>query len=288
MRIGSDEHKQRFCRDFMATHVAFEPAELPWPDLDEAELARLRAVPFWQEVLFTERRAGAIVEAYAATIGDPLVREAVRLQGLEESRHAELLRVMIERYGVGAEPQPAQPLEGNPAEAFVNFGYGECLDAFLGVGVFAIARRAKFLPESMFAIFDTLMREEIRHIVFFINWRAWLQARAGRGPVRRGASGLYYYSAAIGRLVETVRAGREVNGGEDFSATQASVFLEGFSVPQLIEDCCREYRRRMAPFDTALLRPMLLPRVAGVLLSAMRLGSRARFGSSTRQPDATI
>ena len=36
MKIGSDEHKQRFCRDFTASHVAFEPAELPWPDLDEA------------------------------------------------------------------------------------------------------------------------------------------------------------------------------------------------------------------------------------------------------------
>src|SRR6266566_4316159 len=48
-----------------------------------AALGRLRAIPFWQEVLYTERRAGTIVEAYAQTIADPLVRKAVALQGFE-------------------------------------------------------------------------------------------------------------------------------------------------------------------------------------------------------------
>jgi hypothetical protein len=77
MKIGSDEHKQRFCHDFIASHCQFDPAALKWPDLDPEELGRLRAIPFWQEVLYTERRAGAIVAAYAAMIADPLVREAV-------------------------------------------------------------------------------------------------------------------------------------------------------------------------------------------------------------------
>jgi hypothetical protein len=78
MKIGSDEHKQRFCREFIASHCRFDPEALAWPDLDAASLERLRAIPFWQEVLYTERRAGAIVAAYAATITDPLVHEAVR------------------------------------------------------------------------------------------------------------------------------------------------------------------------------------------------------------------
>src|SRR5689334_16733605 len=98
MKIGSAEHKERFCRQFIASHRRFDPAALSWPDLGGAELDRLRAIPFWQEVLYTERRAGAIVAAYAQTIADPLVREAVALQGFEEERHAELLRVMIGRY----------------------------------------------------------------------------------------------------------------------------------------------------------------------------------------------
>src|SRR5262249_38341934 len=83
MRIGSEAHQQRFCRQFIDSHQQFDPETLPWPDLDEAALQRLRTVPFWQEVLHTERRAGAIVAAYGATIADPLVREAVELQGFE-------------------------------------------------------------------------------------------------------------------------------------------------------------------------------------------------------------
>ena len=85
MKIGSDEHKQRFCRQFMASHCRFDPASLAWPDLDDVALGRLRGIPFWQEVLHTERRAGVIVAAFARTIADPLVREAVTIQGFEEA-----------------------------------------------------------------------------------------------------------------------------------------------------------------------------------------------------------
>lgn len=35
MRIGSQEHKELFCRWFMDTHNVYEPVDLPWPDLDE-------------------------------------------------------------------------------------------------------------------------------------------------------------------------------------------------------------------------------------------------------------
>ena len=57
-------------------------------------------MPFWQEVYHTERRAGAIVDAFMPTVRDPVVREAVALQGREETRHAKLIRVMIDRYGI--------------------------------------------------------------------------------------------------------------------------------------------------------------------------------------------
>ena len=232
----------------------------------------MRAIPFWQEVLHTERRAGAIVDAYAATVTDPLLRQAIALQGAEEERHADLLRVMIERYGIDAEACEPQPLAGDPFEAFADFGYGECLDAFLGFGVFDIARRSGFLPEPMFAIFDTLMREETRHIVFFINWMAWHQAARGRGAWRRGGLALRYYSRAVARLLGTIRRGRVANNGMDFSATQAGVFLDGFSFRRLIEDCCREHARRMADFAVDLLRPRLLPRLAEFALTGTSFG----------------
>jgi hypothetical protein len=277
MKIGSDEHKRKFCNAFIASHCRFDPESLAWPDLDAAGLERLRSIPFWQEVLYTERRAGAIVAAYAATIDDPLVREAVTLQGFEETRHAELLRLMIGRYGVTAEERPPDPPNGNLRRAFADFGYGECLDAFLGFGVFKIARRAGFLPEAMFEIFETLIHEETRHIVFFINWMAWQQVASGRAASwLRSATAAHYYSRAIGRLLGTVWRGRGANGGRDFSATQASVFLDGFTLRGFVEDCRAEHARRMEEFDPELLRPRFLPRLAGVALAGLPLGAAAR------------
>jgi hypothetical protein len=275
MKIGSEQHKERFCRQFIASHCRFDPATLTWPDLDEEALGRLRGIPFWQEVLYTERRAGAIVAAYARTIADPLVREAVSLQGFEEARHAELLRVMIHRYRIAAEEQPLDEPTGPDLRcAFADFGYGECLDSFLGFGVFKIARRSGFLPEPLFEIFDMLMQEETRHIVFFINWMAWQQTVRGRGARwLRGANAARYYCRAIGRLLGTVRRGRRAKDGKDFSATQASVFLDGFTFRSFIEECRAEHARRMGVFDPDLLQPRFLPRLAGVALAGLRLGT---------------
>jgi hypothetical protein len=275
MKIGSDAHKELFCRHFVASHVRYEPATLPWPELDQAALGRLRGVPFWQEVLHTERRAGAIVHAFAQTVDDPLVREAVDLQGFEEARHAELLRVMIRRYGIDASEQPLEAVANDVETAFKDFGFGECLDSFLGFGVFKIARQSRFLPESLFAIFDTLMFEETRHIVFFINWMPWQEACEGRAW-RRGLTSLRFYSRALGRLVGTVRRGKAANDGRDFSATQAGVFLDGFTFRRFLEDCYAENTRRLAEFDTALLRPRFLPDLAGAALVALRAWQRRR------------
>jgi hypothetical protein len=278
MKIGSLEHKERFCRQFIESHCRFDPATLAWPDLDEEALDRLRAIPFWQEVLYTERRAGAIVAAYAETIADPLVRRAVALQAFEEARHAGLLQEMIRRYRIAAQDRPIEePPSRNLRHAFADFGYGECLDSFLGFGVFNIARRASFLPEPLFEIFDMLMCEETRHIVFFINWMAWQQARnGGVAAWLRGANSARYYCRAVQRLLRTVRKGRRANDGKDFSATQAGVFLEGFTLRRFIEECCAEHARRMRDFDPDLLQPRFLPRLAEIALAGLRLGSATR------------
>jgi hypothetical protein len=207
------------------------------------------------------------------------VREAVALQGYEEARHADFLRLLTRRYGIAVDERPLDPPPSDPYRAFVDFGYGECLDSFLGFGVFAIARRAGFLPDAMFELFDTLMGEETRHIVFFINWMAWHQASRGQAWSRGGVAAAYY-GRAIGRLLATIRRGRAANAGRDFSATEASLFLDGFSWRGLVEACVAEHDRRMAEFDPALLRPRLMPWVGGVALAGMRLAAVRPWGSA--------
>ena len=272
--LGSEAHKEAFCRHFKETYQDYDPNTLPWPELDAAALKRLRSVPFWQEVWFTERRAGAIVKAFTETIDDPVVKEAVALQGFEEARHADLIRVMVERYGIDATPTPLEALPADIVTAFKDFGYGECVDSFLGFGVFKIAREAGFLPDSMFEIFDRLMYEETRHIVFFVNWMAYHEMRKGHGAAwRRGLTSLRYYFRAFKRLVGTAKRGAQMNDGKDFSATQASVFLEGFTFRRFLENCYGENLRRMKQFDGDLLRPSFLPALGGVALSSLRLWS---------------
>jgi len=272
--IGSEAHKELFCRHFEASYQHYVPAELPWPELDDAALSRLRAVPFWQQVLHTELRAGAIVAAFSRTIDDAVLKRSIDLQGFEETRHAELIREMIRRYGIEVEERPLDPLPADIETAFKDFGFGECMDSFLGFGVFKIAREGGFLPEAMFQIFDTLMYEETRHIVFFVNWMAYRQVQRGEGARwRRGLASLRFYGRALRRLVDTARKGAEANDGKDFSATQASLFLDGFTFQRFLNDCYAENARRMNAMDQDLLRPSFLPALAKAALRSLRLWS---------------
>jgi hypothetical protein len=277
IKIGSHAHKELFCWQFLETHELYEPATLPWPELDDAQLGRLRSVPFWQEVYHTERRAGAIVAAFTPMVQDPLVREAVALQGVEEARHAELLRVMIDRYGLDATEQPLKTFPPNPETPFIDFGFGECTDSFLGFGAFKTARQSEFLPEGMFEIFDVLMYEETRHIVFFINYMDWQQVQCGRGakPLRVLTSA-WYYGRALSRLLGMVRRGKDANDGKDFAITEANMCLEGFSFRQIVEDCYGENARRMSAFDPELLQPRLLPAIADMAAAGLRIWERRR------------
>jgi hypothetical protein len=181
IRIGSDAHRDLFCQEFIDSYTDYDPATLPWPELSAADLEKLRSVPFWQEVLYTERRAGMIVQAFATTIDEPIVRKAVDLQGREEARHADLLREMVRRYRIVVTELPLEPIAADVELAFKDFGFGECLDSFLGFGAFKLARQSAFLPETMFSIFETLMYEETRHIVFFMNWYGLAGGATGTG-----------------------------------------------------------------------------------------------------------
>jgi hypothetical protein len=277
IKVGSEAHKELFCRQFLESHELYDPTALPWPDLDDVQLGRLRSVPFWQEVYHTERRAGAIVAAFTPMVHDPLVREAVALQGVEEARHAELLRVMIDRYGLDATEQPIETFPPNLETAFIDFGFGECMDSFLGFGAFKTARQSEFLPEAMFEIFDVLMHEETRHIVFFINYMAWREVQRGRGAAPlRALTSAWFYGRALTRLLGMVRRGKDANDGRDFAITEANMFLEGFSFRRFVEDCYHENGRRMSAFDPNLLQPRLLPAIANMAVAGLRTWDRRR------------
>ena len=271
--LGSASHRDLFCDSFVASHRVYEPASLAWPDLDAEALSRLRSLPFWGEALATERETGAKIAAYAETVRDPVLRAALALQGREELRHAALLETLTGRYGIPVVPRRVMPLPDDLPLAFVDAGYGECVDSFFAFGLFALARRSGFFPESLLTLVEPIVAEEARHIVFFANWEAYTQIDRGRSlKAWRAARSIRYYLRAVRRRLGVFRGAREGSGFTASGAADVSLQLtpEGF-----LETCLRENARRLGAFEPALLRPRLVPALARLTLRTLRL-SRSR------------
>lgn len=270
--IGSEAHKQLFCRTFMESHERYEPTELPWPSLDERSLRRLRSLPFWDMALQAETNAGAMVSGFGATIVDPTIREAVELQGLEEGRHGRLIATINERYGLGAVARPPQI---EPTErAFIHFGYCECLDSFLGFGLFRFAQDVGFLPEALTSMFTRVLWEEARHIVFFVNWIAYERVQRGYGNalMQAIATAIGYIRAAIDRIV----SGREIAERDADDRAGEPLDLPDISFIRLLQAAVDENDRFMARFDERLLRPRVLPVLARGIIETVNAGRNVR------------
>jgi YVTN family beta-propeller protein len=239
MRQGSAAHKELFCGFLVATHRAWKPEHLAWPELDDVAMVRLLALPFWGEALGTERETAGKISAYAETVRDPILREAIALQGREEERHARLLEVMMERYGLRAEPRPAVGVPDDLEQAFVDAGYGECLDSFFAFGLFEIARGSGFFPEPLLRVIEPIVDEEARHIVFLANWEAYRQAdRRPNARVVQAARAVRYYARAVRRRLGAVRSAR----GEGFTASGATAVAGDLTARAFLETCLKENR----------------------------------------------
>ncbi len=268
--VGSSEHKELLCRFFIDTHVPYRPADVVWPELDEPSRRRLAALPIWEEAVRTEAMTARAVLAMGDAETDPRLSEAIRLQGFEEARHAELLDRMTRHYGIALPPSsPAAPPD--PAWAFMRIGYGECFDSFFAFGLFALARDSGFFPAGLVSLFEPVMQEEARHIIFHVNWVAYSQARLAYASrpsyvFRRGL-------AVWLQLVSRVKTARQVQSAaerseDNFTMTAHTAFGD-ISARGFIELCLRENEMRLAPYDERLLRPAFVPRVARALLSTL-------------------
>ena len=276
LRIGSQEHKELLCRMFVQTHDPFKPAEIRWPDLDPESLQRLKAMPIWNEATRTEAATAIRVQSLGDTEKDPFLAEAIRLQGYEEGRHAEVLMLLTRHYGIEVAPFPPERVPKDPTLAFLRTGYGECLDSFFAFGLFRLGEQAEVFPRPFISIFDTIMQEEARHILFIVNWAAYL--RAQRPWALRPAFDLWRGWNIVAQAFDRVKGAMKMAGwngkkGEkkdteprrdetqDGFALKAHNVFGDFSLRSFLETCLQENDRRLAPYDPRLLRPMLVPSV---------------------------
>jgi hypothetical protein len=279
MDIGSEAHLALLCREFIDTHNPFEPDALPWPELDATSVAKLRSLPFWDEAIRTERRTGAKVTAYAALETPPLLREAVALQGYEETRHAALIDTLMRRYDISADPGPEQPLPQNLEAAFMRTGYGECIDSFFAFGMVALARDSQFLPHALLDVLEPIVQEEVRHILFLVNWVAYKrrQQPALLRPWHRVRCLASFTGAAFDRARSAGNVAGNVGNGaskDGFTASGAAAVTGDFSVRSFVARCLEENARRFAAYAPELLRPRVVPTMARAFLrvSSLRAG----------------
>ncbi|GAC1564389.1 MAG: hypothetical protein NVS3B17_19900 [Vulcanimicrobiaceae bacterium] len=282
MTDGSQAHKTLFCRTFIETHRQFEPAELPWPTLDAVSIDRLRSIPFWSVALAAERNAGVMVTRYAQTINDPLIREALAMQGVEETRHGRLLEEMLKFYGISVATAPSPP-DDFSERAFLDFGYEECIDSFLGMGIFGLARSIQLFVPALTDIFEIVLLEEARHVTFFVNWIAYERLRRGRGAgVFTAFSTGLGYARAVKRIVTTFAPGAKdapKTQGVGFGAEGAFAIFDDVTWRSFLRSCISENERYMAAMPRELATPRVLPTMAKL---ALKLPPLPRKRSSAR------
>jgi hypothetical protein len=152
-------------------------------------------------------------------------------------------------------------------------GWSECIDSFFGFGLFEIAKRTGFFPPELVDTFEPVMREEGRHILFYVNWVAWW--RRNMPWWRRPYFELK--AMAVWAYLVWERIGFAGKMESDEKAQDFNFTLNGskelgveISFPELARICLEANDMRLAPYDKRLLRPVFVPNMIRLALRFMK------------------
>jgi hypothetical protein len=276
--LGSEAHLRLFCLELLETHDPYRPAVLDWPELDAETKAKLLALPIWDIAVQTEGKAGINVKTFADRLGAGLLKEAVEMDAFEESRHKRVLSNLVAAYGIELAPEQPYPAPRDAEWAFMVTGYSECIDSFFGFGLFELAKRSGFFPPELVATFEPVMREEGRHILFFVNWVAWW--RRNMPWWRRPWFELKVLAVWAYLILERVGLAGKMEADEkaqDYNFTLNGSKELGVEVtfPVLASLCLEANEARLAPYDPRLIRPVFVPNMMRLALRFLRGGRPA-------------
>ncbi|MBV8798588.1 MAG: ferritin-like domain-containing protein [Alphaproteobacteria bacterium] len=276
IRVGSEEHKKLFCRTLLETFDPYKPAVIDWPELAPDARGRLTSLPIWDIAVQTEGKAGLRVQTYGDTVSDPLLHQAIALNAFEEKRHKHVLHNMVRAYGIRLVPEPPYLKPRDAEWAFLVTGYSECIDSFFAFGLFETARRSGFFPKALVDTFEPVMREEGRHILFFVNWVAW--HRRNMSWWRRPWFALKIAAVWAFLIWERIGIAKDVGGAEqdnNFTVNGAEELGLEISLAEVMGTCLAENDRRLGIYDPRLLRPNFVPRIVRLARRFMRNSARA-------------
>ncbi len=260
IRLGSEAHKALFCSALLDTFNPYKPAVIEWPRLEGEALQRVTGLPIWDIAVQTENRAGLRMMAYAEQVRDPLVRQALELNGFEERRHRHVLSSLVEAYGITLKPEDEVKPPKDAEWAYMVTGFSECVDSFFAFGLFEAARRSGFFPPELVDTFEPVVHEEARHILFFVNWVAWWRRKM---PLwRRPFFDLKVMAVWVFLAWERMGMAKDVGTAEETNFTVAGGdAVAEIDVPGLMDLCLAENDRRLGAYDLRLMRPTFFPRL---------------------------
>jgi hypothetical protein len=285
---GSEAHKREVCRMFQETFNPYRPSIIAWPKLSPEALQRVTSLPIWDVAVHTESRARLRFAAYAGSVEDPEVRDAMALNAWEESRHKEVLAHLVQAYGIPLASEPPFQPPRDPQWAYLVTGYCECIDSFFAFGLFELARQSGFFPAELVETFEPVIQEECRHILLFANLVAWQRAnlpwwRRIFFELRVAAVWLViaWERIVLARSMDT--KGDKAQLDSTFTASSANAISPvEIDVRDLMALCLKENDRRFAGYDPRLLRPATVPRLARLALLVTKPWTRKKASESVQ------
>jgi hypothetical protein len=273
IKSGSQAHKRLFCRMLLDTHNPYKPAVMHWPELSPDALQRITSLPIWDIAVQTEGRAQLHVLTYANTVQDPLLREALAMDGGEEARHKVVLSKLVEAYGIELEPEPIYRVPKDPEWGWLVTGYSECIDSFFAFGLFQSAKLTGYFPAELVDTFEPVIQEEARHILFFANWVSWYRRQLTawqrlKFEFKVLRVWLFLIWERIG-IAKGLDGNAEMQNANFTLAGHDQIGLD-MKLPQLLDLCLAEDQRRMEGYDKRLLRPTFVPGLARLARRFMR------------------
>ncbi len=264
-KIGSYDSKKQFCRRFTEGYDLESDltswSKMAWPKVDSSTIERLQRIPLWSRVLQSKRDAARIVSAFADTLSDSMIKEAIALQGQHEHRHCQALESFVQTYDIAASKPQTAPLPQNIEAAFIDLGFQKCLDALLGFGLYGLANETCALPEELLQQFERLLNEEARHIVLFINWFAYFQTKQGKSwNELRGANAVWKQRGELLKLL--MAFGKDDDEENILFVLFGGAHPEQLTAERFLELCLSENKRRMNYLGMEGLQPQLAPILA--------------------------
>ena len=121
------------------------------------------------------------------------------------------------------------------------------------------SKKSGFFPSELVEVFEPVIQEEARHILFFGNWIAYEQAC--RPVHRKPVFCIRRFAALADRMWNRLKLVRGDNNNSKLSLQGHQSMGIDLSPGSFMDLCLHENDRRMADYDRRLLRPRIVPRL---------------------------